>query len=351
MSVCKEIEKKKKAIAAFLLLVFIVLSFSSCSVNESSDVIDGMLDDLEDDYSRYREEAETDPTADLSDTLQWMLDQFVSGLSTPDPSSIQNTELDPEDDDAQDLISSVNSTVSDEANLEALILQSMKNVDTEITFEVTGNWLTQDLLYEIVFERIHDVYMIDAFGLYSYSATWTPNGADTFYELSFNYINDSSPDDVRTMRHEIESRAKEVVRDLNLGGKSDYEIVEAVDRYLCDNVYYPDEPYVNHDHTPWGTLFTGRAVCEGYARTAKILCDLCGVDCYYVVGYCNNDPINGGHGWNLVKVDGEWYQLDITWNDGSGTKDFFLVTDDYMSLSRAWDRSKYPASASSPYSH
>lgn len=341
----------KKTLAALLALILVLVSFSGCRQLNTSDKVDDILGDLEYDYSDYLDDHDKEPPKSVLDQLDLMLDHYVSGLSTPAPSSIPSVVLDPDDEDSQNIISSTNTTVSDEAGLEALILQAMKNIDTEISFKVNGSWLDDELLYDIIFERVHDVYMIDAFGLHAYTEYVTNDGTNDVYELRFDYIDDKSPDEIRDLRTRIDSKAKQIVSSLNLGGKSDFEIVTAIDQYLCDTVYYPDEPFITHDYTPYGTMFDGRAVCEGYARTTKILCDLCGVDCYFVTGYCGNDPVNGGHAWNLVSIDGKWYQLDTTWNDGGSNKDYFLVTDDFMSLSRVWDRSRYPASEQSAYSN
>lgn len=331
-------------------MVFISAAFCWYGCSNVADSIDNALTAMEDDYDSYIDEhGKPQPPASVSDTLNQLLDNYVSGLSNPPPSSIVTTTVDPAD--SQDLIdSAADNTVYNEAELEALIFDAVLAAEKEVSFNIIGGWLNGDLLYDIVFYRIHDVYMIDAFGLCAYRTLTVTSGATESYTLQFEYIEGASQQEVLDMRSMIDTRSKEIARDLKLGGMSDYEKIETINQYLCDNVYYPDEPYIPHDHTPYGTLFSGRAVCEGYARSAKILCDLAGIDCYYVTGYCNNDPVNGGHAWNLVKIDGEWYQLDITWNDSSSTNDYFLVTDDYMTLSRVWERSDYPASASVPYS-
>ena len=203
------------------------------------------------------------------------------------------------------------------------------------------------MLYEAVFDHVHDVYMIDAFGLesYSYSTTVNADGNDV-YQLSFNYLDGHSTADISQLRNDIEHSAKDALLTMNLGGKSDYEKIYAINEYLCDAVYYPEQPYIDYDFTPYGALAEGRAV--GYARATKILADMAGMECLYVSGDCLGVSPSG-HAWNLVKVDGSWYQLDVTWNDGSSTDDYFLVTDDFMSLSRVWDVSDYPASAKSAY--
>ena len=83
-----------------------------------------------------------------------------------------------------------------------------------------------------------------------------------------------------------------------------------------------------------------------------------GIECMSECGDVieNDGSVGGGHAWNLVKVDGNWYQLDICWNDVCGRYDeengcltYFLVDDDFMSTTRAWERDKYPACDSGTY--
>lgn len=63
-------------------------------------------------------------------------------------------------------------------------------------------------------------------------------------------------------------------------------------------------------------------VCEGYAESFKIICDKIGIDCVCGEAFedTNNDgEIDEGHKWNLVKMDGEWYYYDATWNDSGNS--------------------------------
>jgi transglutaminase-like putative cysteine protease len=313
-----------------------------------ADDINDAIDALQQDYDNYIANQEIDTHGgSIADMLDKMIADYVSGISNPSPSSIINTVCDPAD--SQELIDSAKTIVYNEAELENVILDVIRAADKEVRFKVIGGWLDSDLLYDIVFYRIHDVYMIDALGLYSYTVTITTSGSTESYLLQFEYIDGCTQEEILELRSLIDTRSKDIVRDLKLGGKSDYEKVKEINGYLCDNVYYPEKPYISHDFTPYGALLSGRAVCEGYSRAAKILCELAGLECYYVVGTCDSSAVNEGHAWNLVNIDGEWYHLDVTWNDGSGTDDYFLVTDRFMALSRKWERSNYPASASASY--
>ena len=68
--------------------------------------------------------------------------------------------------------------------------------------------------------------------------------------------------------------------------------------------------------TAYGALVEGSASCEGYARAIQLLLDLQGIDCCIVTGDATNAAGESvGHAWNQVRIDGEWYHLDATWND------------------------------------
>lgn len=70
------------------------------------------------------------------------------------------------------------------------------------------------------------------------------------------------------------------------------------------------------------TLSKKMAVCEGYARLFKRMCDYSGVSCKIIAGYTKNDEAEIGrmgrldHAWNNVLIDGNHYYLDVTWAAG-----------------------------------
>ncbi|MCQ2440403.1 MAG: hypothetical protein MJ076_00710 [Clostridia bacterium] len=64
-------------------------------------------------------------------------------------------------------------------------------------------------------------------------------------------------------------------------------------------------------YTSYGALVSGKAVCEGYSRAMQLICSKIGIPCAVVFG----DAQGEGHMWNVVNVDGDWYHLDVTWDD------------------------------------
>ena len=205
-----------------------------------------------------------------------------------------------------------------------------------VTFEVTGGFtldLHTDLNRSYVELQRQDPIQASCVGQWSWY-----NVGDT-YSIDIGYSMDL--DELVALKNATEGLVDEAVAKIDTTGKSDYEIVCAVNEYLCDTVYYPpDKPYAQVTHTAYGALKNGVAVCEGYACAAKLMLNELGIRCDIQIGDCID---GGGHAWNLVELDGVWYQMDVTWNDGGSRSDYLLVDDAYMRKSRNWDAGLYPA--------
>ena len=85
-------------------------------------------------------------------------------------------------------------------------------------------------------------------------------------------------------------------------------IIENIDYKYSSGTTPSDE---GSAHSITGVFDKTGVVCEGYAKSFQLLANYAGLESIYAVGYGNG----GGHAWNLVKLDGEWYNLDVTWDD------------------------------------
>lgn len=82
----------------------------------------------------------------------------------------------------------------------------------------------------------------------------------------------------------------------------------------------------------YGALVNRTALCSGYAKAAKLLLNRVGIASRTVKGVAGGV----GHMWNLVKIDGKWYHLDLTWDDAQSfsdesSYDYFNLTDGLIS--------------------
>ena len=73
-----------------------------------------------------------------------------------------------------------------------------------------------------------------------------------------------------------------------------------------------------------------------------------------VSGDTNSDGAEG-HAWNLVKLDDEWFSLDVTWDDpvpdveGRVKYGYFLINDEILGYTHMWEKDKYPKAESDKY--
>ena len=145
---------------------------------------------------------------------------------------------------------------------------------------------------------------------------------------------------------------------------SAYERELAIHDYIIDTARYDSETLsILHALTldpnntnPYGTLISGRAVCLGYSSTFQLFMDLIGVECITVHGEGNAS--RDEHAWNQVKLDGEWYCVDVTWDDPTGLGSvsdrlehkYFNVTSEYMRQTfHYWDPSDVPEATGTKY--
>ncbi len=93
-------------------------------------------------------------------------------------------------------------------------------------------------------------------------------------------------------------------------------------------------------------LVNKHAVCAGYARAYKLMCDIIGVPCMCVYGNAGGGTGGGGaHQWNIVKLDdGKWYEVDCTFDDpmgGSPNRNFFCLSTARMASGTTPDGMNY----------
>lgn len=65
-----------------------------------------------------------------------------------------------------------------------------------------------------------------------------------------------------------------------------------------------------------GGLINNTCVCAGYAEIVRNVFACCGIDSKYISGP-NTRTMESGHAWNQINLDGQWYNLDLTWDRDS----------------------------------
>lgn len=116
--------------------------------------------------------------------------------------------------------------------------------------------------------------------------------------------------DRRDRYQEATKKLDEVIRSLNLDGKSDYDKFKAVTNWIVSNVRYDEDNETKYQHDLTGAVLDGLAVCDGYAGTFYYMANAVGLNALFEDGITNNNRIR--HAWNLVEIDGTYYYTDPT---------------------------------------
>lgn len=127
----------------------------------------------------------------------------------------------------------------------------------------------------------------------------------------------------------MKSRVEKLVRSAQ--SLSEWEKEKYVHDFICQNVHY-DKLKKAYSHEIIGPLGQGVGVCEGIAKAVKVLLDALGVWC--IIAICGNNPEKGikyRHTWNIVKLDGVYYHLDVTFDNTLG-RDGSEIRYDYFNL-------------------
>lgn len=149
--------------------------------------------------------------------------------------------------------------------------------------------------------------------------------------LSYSVQPDNSdPDRLKKAKEKFNKTVDKIV-DGAPKNATDYELELYVNDYLVDNCVYDkeaaeSEELEGHENDAYGALVEKKAVCEGYSRAFQLLCNRLGVDCISISGSGDGES----HAWNNVRLDGEWYEVDVTWNDTDGDTEFPIY--DYFNL-------------------
>lgn len=94
--------------------------------------------------------------------------------------------------------------------------------------------------------------------------------------------------------------------------------------------------YFNLSHTAYGSLCQGHAVCDGYSQGYALILKELGIDSKVITGVAQLKSGNrGGHAWNIVNIDGDWYEEDTTWADTKVTGDANSINHAYYNKTTA----------------
>ena len=155
------------------------------------------------------------------------------------------------------------------------------------------------------------------------------DGEEPYTVLKPTYTYDAAAKE--QMSAQIEAQAAQCLAEIP-ADESDYNKILYVYEYIVNTVDYDLEAPDNQNI--YSVFIHQRSVCAGYSKAAQYLLERLGVFSTYITG-----TTSGGqnHAWNLVKCEGNYYYMDVTWGDpvfqaseGEDVNQFQLISYDYM---------------------
>ena len=115
---------------------------------------------------------------------------------------------------------------------------------------------------------------------------------------------------------EYKDKLEEAVDAFEVEGETRYDQLKSIHDQIALFTYYDEN--ARFPGSTLGSLVEPGVVCEGYSKGFKMICDKLGIPCVCIFGNFDEDDLSA-HMWNYVLMeDGNWYAIDVTWDDLDG---------------------------------
>ncbi|MGN0558610.1 MAG: transglutaminase domain-containing protein, partial [Acutalibacteraceae bacterium] len=208
------------------------------------------------------------------------------------------------------------------------IVMGIENMQTEINLanaNVPNKSIDGQALISYIYQEVLDenpqLFYVDISQGYSYSVNYK-----NVTKLHLSYTTDNAAID--EMKREFESLSQKYLS-LISDEMTDFEKALVIHDAIVLNCEY-DETLGKAENAfnAYGVFSNGVAVCQGYSYAYKYLLERLGIECHIV------SSISMKHAWNIVKIDNDYYHVDVTWDDpvhdklGRVEHTYFLLSDE-----------------------
>ncbi|MBP1549422.1 MAG: hypothetical protein J6A05_05400 [Oscillospiraceae bacterium] len=209
------------------------------------------------------------------------------------------------------------------------VIAAAEKLKTDVALSTVMDISADDYceVYQQIYNDEHALFYIDTKMQYAMNTnTKKLASAIIFYKYS--------DEKIAEMQKAIDAEVKRVLDGIT-PDMTDYDKVKYFHDYLASSVVYDESTENCRDI--YGVFVDKKAICGGYSKAFSHLCDKVGIETVTVTG----DADGEAHMWNMVKIDGQWYNIDITYavtesELGNYVRyDYFCVTDEMLASTRS----------------
>jgi hypothetical protein len=230
----------------------------------------------------------------------------------------------------------------------ALAVSPVSN--TTISQTIAGHLLNQEQTFSLSLTHSAQLKQLDVLikaavksndyiqyiiGGYSYSAKQTGTSG-IMVTFTIHYLENKS------QTSNVTTQVQKILKDIIKPVMNNFQKEKAIHDYIVSHIAY-DTTLANY--SAYAALTKGKTVCQGFALLTYRMLDEAGITNRIVEGYAGGRS----HAWNLVQIEGNWYQLDTTWDDpvpfekGRIMDTYFNLTDASLRKDHSWIQTDYPA--------
>ena len=125
----------------------------------------------------------------------------------------------------------------------------------------------------------------------------------------------------------VSAAVSSLLGSLGVNSMDSYSKIKTIYNWICQNVSYDYAHVGNTEYlkqfSAYGALVERTAVCQGYAVLLYRLLLESGVDVRVIPGTGNSTL----HAWNIVELNGVYYNVDSTWDAGKDSYGYFLCSE------------------------
>ena len=222
------------------------------------------------------------------------------------------------------------------------IIKAAEQYSSSITFASDKDITSEDYcdVYQIIYDDEPSLFYIDKKMQYAVnSSTKRLASSKMFYKYSSS--------EIYKMQNEIDAEVNKILAMIT-SDMTDYDKVKLFNDVLASEVVYDET--ASNCRDIYGVFVDKKAICGGFSKAFSYLCSKAGIETAAVTGDADGQP----HMWNKAKIDGKWYNVDVTYavsNSAEGNYvryDYFCVPDKMLAESRTvYEQSyKYPEAVS-----
>lgn len=152
-------------------------------------------------------------------------------------------------------------------------------------------------------------------------------------------------------RSQIETKKQQLfnkIKEIRTHYHSNIDREVFVYKYILTHVEYSYQFEQEDLYNAYGALVLGKAVCEGYSKAMKLLCDEFEIPCIIVSGFAINQSTGNRerHAWNIIKRPNGVFHVDSTWDCNTyklvKSVIYYNVSDSFLARDHFWNKSPYP---------